>query len=291
MFSRVQQQELQLMNLRTADKIRKASLTPKAMNSLSEQSPMNEGANLLKQLDARGQNLRKLCEAEEQLTLEEYNQVALLKKENLEMERELENIHSSLKTEEEQEREQQMLMQELQTLEQQIKDKQQLSDSQDMLPAEPPMNHPDTIKLIAKSIRANHNRAARSTIELVEQYMAEIQQTTEVTVAPSPEQDGPVDFSHQLKSILSDVGSREKWLGSMKILCKQLMPDHIMGKTAGRLLEILIHQPNVTVSIDFLRKEFPPEREKRHQLASVILLQLEANLIILNEDNTISIRL
>ncbi|KAI8355644.1 hypothetical protein EDC96DRAFT_516092 [Choanephora cucurbitarum] len=132
MFNRVQQQELYMMNLRTADKIRKAALPSKAVSPLSTpgQSSMTEESHLLKQLDVRGQNLRKLCEAEEQLTLEEYNQVALLKKENLEIERELEEIHASLKTEEEQEREQQLLIQELKRLEQQIKDKQQLDNSQ-----------------------------------------------------------------------------------------------------------------------------------------------------------------
>ncbi|OBZ85012.1 hypothetical protein A0J61_06935 [Choanephora cucurbitarum] len=271
MFNRVQQQELYMMNLRTADKIRKAALPSKAVSPLSTpgQSSMTEESHLLKQLDVRGQNLRKLCEAEEQLTLEE--------------------------TEEEQEREQQLLIQELKRLEQQIKDKQQLDDSQDPVDnssTAPSVDHLDTIDTIVKSIQANHNRATLSTIECTEQYITELQQQTEITPSPTEGKGllSPVDHGHQLKSVFSDAELKEKWLTSMKALCKQLMPDHIMGKTAGRLLEILIHQPNATVSIDILRKEFPPEREKRHQLALVILVQLEAKLITMNED-TISVRL
>lgn len=42
---------------------------------------------------------------------------------------------------------------------------------------------------------------------------------------------------------------QEHWISQMKSLCKTLMPDHILGKTAGRVLELLITNSKIPIKV------------------------------------------
>jgi hypothetical protein len=37
------------------------------------------------------------------------------------------------------------------------------------------------------------------------------------------------------------------WIAQMKSLCKALMPDHVLGKTAGRVLELFIIKTKIPI--------------------------------------------
>ncbi|KAI8053148.1 uncharacterized protein B0P05DRAFT_561785 [Gilbertella persicaria] len=281
LLDRVQKQELYLKNLKEGQ-VRKAPVRPFKQLTIEESS-------LLKQVDIRNQNLNKLCEAEDELIIEEHNQVLMLKRENLEVEKELEEASIQTRnTEREQEQEEDRLLKELKELDQQIKEMQQQTalssqePAQDSIPA-----HLNMLDSIITTLTINNSKASPLTIENCGRYldafqheiMPLIQHTQPISNEPLP--------AHQLQTLLSDTASREKWLNAMKILCKQLMPNHIMGKTASQLLEILIRDPNLEVSVDRLRQEFPIEKEKRHQLTLVAQMQLESEIIALKENDIV----
>jgi hypothetical protein len=49
-----------------------------------------------------------------------------------------------------------------------------------------------------------------------------------------------------------DDFNQEHWITQIKSLCKALMPDHILGKTAGRVLELFITKTKIPIEELFI---------------------------------------
>ncbi|KAI9468467.1 MAG: hypothetical protein EXX96DRAFT_543828 [Benjaminiella poitrasii] len=63
----------------------------------------------------------------------------------------------------------------------------------------------------------------------------------------------------------------------LKTVCKATMPGYMLGKTAGRVLELMLTQS--PLDLQQLLQEFPTAKEKRHNLTKAVLILLQAHII------------
>ncbi|CAO3683341.1 unnamed protein product [Rhizopus stolonifer] len=68
----------------------------------------------------------------------------------------------------------------------------------------------------------------------------------------------------------------ELWIARIAMLCRSLLKH---GKTAGKVLELILQSNDKSILIEFIKKEFPSSTERRHQISDTLQLLIRADIL------------